>query len=257
MSSNAQKGKTSAADSTADGTTRAISSRSEIASSASSLFQSLLRPAASEASRTVQTAQQSKGQSSTPTGGESSQYYWEDASSASRPYAQPFRHLPGGQNAMEFRSTSITSMKSINGDFQRFSTELSQTNSATLYSEMTEPFQNSPLQEDIIQLLSSSTLTEAIWEPVPPSCIEENASEEVLRPGLHAWLTEFIAVEDIVEFLSREGTIYTEEVWGNMLGLLQEAQKEVAESKGKGKGPSHGNAVGRLKMIQGQLRSKL
>ena len=278
MSSNIQKGKAPApleADPVADRalTTDVISGRSEIntsgnsgncdriASSASSLLQSFLRPTASEARSTIQTAQQSKGQTPITMGGESSQYCWEDASSASRPHTQPFRDidLPDEKNSMEFRSIPVTFTASTNEEFQNFSNELSQINSSTTYSEMTELLQNPWAQEDILQLLSSSTLTEAIWEPVSSPYLKGNAPTEAFRPDLQGLgFKEFLISEDIVEFLSREGTVYTEEVWGNMLELIQEAQKEVAESKGKGKEQSHdGNAVRRLKVIQGQLRSKL
>jgi len=274
MSSNTQKGKAPApleADLAADRaplTTGVISGGSEtstsessggsgsfdrIASSASSLFQSLLRPTASEASSTVQTAQQSKGQASITT---SSQFYWEDGSSASRPHAQSFRDL---SDSMEFRSISVTSTTSTNGEFQKFSNEFPHINPATTYSGMVDPLQNPQPQEDILQLLSSSALTKAIWEPVPSSYLEENVLAEAFRPNLQdTRCRDFLASEDIVGFLSREGTVYTEEVWGNMLGLLQEARKEVAESNGKGEGRSeNGNAIERLKMVQGQLRSKL
>ncbi|KAF8426253.1 hypothetical protein EV426DRAFT_704203 [Tirmania nivea] len=277
MSSNIQKGKAPAsleADSVANTvplTAGVTSNRTEtstsensggsgnfdrIASSASSLFQSLLRPTASEASSTVQIAQQSKGQHSITTGSEISQYYWEDAPSASRPHVQSFRDPP---DSMEFRSISVTATTSTNGEFQKFSNELLHINSATTFNGMTEPLQNPQLQEDILQLLSSPTLTEAIWEPVPSSYLEENVPAESFRPNLQdARCRAFLASEDIVEFLSQEGTVYTEEVWGNMLGLLQEARKEVAEPKGKrGEQSQNGNAIERLKMIQGQLKSKL
>ncbi|KAF8455692.1 hypothetical protein BGX38DRAFT_1266972 [Terfezia claveryi] len=250
----------------APSTTGVISGRSEtensggcssfdrIASSAALLSQALLRPTASEASSTVQSTHQSKDQNSITTGRERSQYYWEDASSASRPHVQSFRGL---SDSMEFRSISITSTTSSNGEFQNFSNELPHISSGTTFSAMTEPLQNPQPREDILQLLSSSTLTEAIWEPIPFPYPEENVPAEAFKPNLQdAQCSEFLASEDIVEFLSREGTVYTEEVWGNMLGLLQEARKEVAKCKGKGEGRSqNGNAIDRLKMIQGQLRS--
>ncbi|RPB24722.1 hypothetical protein L211DRAFT_144391 [Terfezia boudieri ATCC MYA-4762] len=232
------------------------SSFDRIASSASSLSQALLRPTASEASSTVQASQQSKDQASLTTGRDSSRYYWEDASSASRRHVQSFRGL---SDSMEFRSISVTSTASTNGEFQNFSNEFPHISSGTIFSEVTDPLHNPQPREDILQLLSSSTLTEAIWEPIPFSYLEENVPAEAFRPNLQdAQCSEFLASEDIVEFLSREGTVYTEEVWGNMLGLLQEARKEVERSKGKREGRSqNGNAIDKLKMVQGHLRSKL
>lgn len=274
MSSNTQKGKAPAplkADSVAGRTPGVISGKSEtstnessggsgnfdrIGSSASSLLQPFLRATASETSSTVQAAQQSKGQTSITAGRESSQYYWEDASSASRLHVQSFRDLP---NSIEFGSISVTSMTSTNEEFQKFSNELPHISPGTSYNGMTAPLQNPQPQEDILQLLSSPILTEAIWEPVPSAYYRENVPAEAFKPNLQdARCRDFLASEDIVGLLSWEDTVYTEEVWGNMLGLLQEARKEVAGSNGKGKGRSeNGNAIERLKMVQGQLRSKL
>lgn len=230
-----------------------------IASSASSLLQSFLQPTANEVSSAVNTSQSSKAQAST-TPGTGSFSTWTEASGPSQRHFHPSTELSTEKNITGFRTaSSFTPTESIDYEFQSFSAERPPLSSAAAPREIRNAQSH---QEDIIQLLSSSTLTEAIWEESPSMYnTEMHATQNFdrYRPNLqNAQVSEFLETDDIVEFLSREGTIYTEEVWGNMLGLLQKAREEIQDSEKKEKEQNErNNSLERLKMIRNQLKSKL
>ena len=109
--------------------------------------------------------------------------------------------------------------------------------------------------------LLSGPLTEAVWAPDVP----ESSTITPVQPSMvrnNPFLNDFIESEDIVEFLSRKDVVYTEEVWGDMLGLLNQAQQETSTQSKETSTQSKENnradsALERLRMLQRQLKSKL
>ena len=69
----------------------------------------------------------------------------------------------------------------------------------------------------------------------------------------HAEVVAFAECDDPVAFLTTrpEWSLYSDSVWGGLLELLEDAKKEVEEAKVEGK------AVERLRVVWGQLKSKL
>lgn len=228
-----------------------------ISSSATSLAQSFLQPTVGESSYLVRTAQTSKNQAFTT----SAPGNYQNIPGPSQEHAQPTSHnVSNGQGFMGFRSSSATHTTSIvDEEFHRFGSGVSVLDHETALGPTISTSQDPSHQENILQLLSSPGLTDLVWQTEPSPYPEEHEPVEAIVPDLQAsQVVEFLATEDIVEFLSREGTIYTEEVWGNMLGVLQEARKEIAETKDiNEKQYPIGKAIERLKMIQRQLKSKL
>lgn len=74
----------------------------------------------------------------------------------------------------------------------------------------------------------------------------------------HPAVAEFVECDDPVAFLQGSGwSSYTEEVWGNLLDVMQSASKEVEKGR-KGKGTlGDDTAVGELRATWGRLRSRL
>lgn len=247
----------------------------KFAASASSLLNSFIQPTASEASSLLQGEDQSpKGQAfrSSTIGGS---LYWAEGTRLS---GQSVYSVIGddtigdnaigdnaiGDNAIRETSTGpkkqqTITVSSIDRDFQSFVGGISSFFSG---AQKNEDITTIPLAQshpgDIIQMLSSPLLAAEIWDPglgYPAF----QTSPPTVRPGLHTQADEFLSTGDVVEFLSREDAIYTEEVWGDM---THEAQKEVADFRGKGKGKgkiqdSTNDALAKLQMHRSPVRSKL
>lgn len=241
-----------------------------IATSASTLLNSLLRPSPGEATSALHTNQSTKQAQASSSRAHGASHWEEEGSSATG--------VVGGaasaQSHEVFRTESNAPTSTINAEYQEFTKE---TATSEMYYgvgmsglEFTRPPQEetvtsemyngvgmfgsefkTPLQEDILQLLSMTSLTDAVWAPEP---YQDSVESTQFSPNMQStYVVEALECEDIVEFLARDDTAYTEEVWGNMLGIIKAAREEV---KGKGKEQNH-RAVERLQKILGQLKSKL
>lgn len=97
--------------------------------------------------------------------------------------------------------------------------------------------------------------------PPVPNPVEEQQLPDLNHPDVR----EFVRCDDIVEFLSMrpgESWGYSEEVWGDAVGLVRGAVEEMKDMElerelGLETEPVVPRAVERLKLLQGHLRSKL
>lgn len=111
---------------------------------------------------------------------------------------------------------------------------------------------------DVLALLDQPGSIESIWEAEEEAELirrnQEDGPEQRPLPNLnHPLIQKFIECEDIAEFLEMapsEDWGYSEEVWGDYVGLVREAKKEVEE-----KSTTNREAVERLRMVWGHLRS--
>ncbi|RPA85800.1 hypothetical protein BJ508DRAFT_411767 [Ascobolus immersus RN42] len=142
----------------------------------------------------------------------------------------------------------------------------------THYQEAHQTPATRPDGADVLDLLVSSedptaTTTQDevnaddLKEPVPNPLPEQQELPDLNHPDIAA----FIRCDDIVEFLSMrpaEDWGYSEEVWGDAVGLVREAREEVKEIElerdlGMETHQEEMKALARLRMLQGHLRSKL
>lgn len=249
------KGKALAAD-TGD---RNLSNIEKITTSASTLLQSLLQPTPVEAS-TVQAATSSKLHAASASVSSHAHHpVWAESSRVANRILHPSDDPANEQQNIDFRNPVGPAPASTEREYQYFSERASYPASTAFRGGLALDQQPLPPQEDILDLLSSSNLTEEVWRPEPSSSPTTfNSRQHHQLDPYNTHITELLAAEDIVEFLSRDGTVYTDEVWGDMLGLVQEARNEVTSTKSKAKDQSgNGTAVDRLKTILGQLKSKL
>lgn len=232
------------------------SSPNQFAASAASLLNSLIQPTASE----ICSLLQDEGQSSKSQAFRSSSPLAEDTR-----LSRQSAYSAIGETSIGFNEPRATPVSTVNRDFQRFFGDTSPPILGTQSSEdmQTVPPTVPPAQshpEDIIQILSSSSLTADIWDTGPGDSASQTSLLTIKQNLQNAQVVEFLSTSDVVEFLSREDAIYTEEVWGDMAQVLHEAQKEVADFRNKGKGKKQdtkSDALARLQMLRSQLRSKL
>lgn len=110
---------------------------------------------------------------------------------------------------------------------------------------------------NVLDILSDREAMSSIWDEVPP---QEPVPLRELPNLEHPAVVEFLACEDIVEFLSLPTLAdwgYSEEIWGDYVGLIREAKEEVQQEnvlveKSKAERES---AVERLRQVWGHLRS--
>lgn len=232
-----------------------------ISNSAASLYNSIaynLHP--EEINRGLSQTNPSKAQTFVPG---SSRISYPDVSPSLRTYDE------AGASDSRGGFRTFKDASSIDNEFQTFSenstsavhsSNILASNAASNY--FFRGAQQPTPQEDILAVLSSPEATSAIWAPDPITI-----SEQSNLPALtyqqptghhHSYVADFLASEDIVEYLSRGDTAYTEEVWGDLLPLMREAREEVAASQGKGKEESReSTAIQRLRMVRDQMKSKL
>ncbi|KAI5808180.1 hypothetical protein DFH27DRAFT_298531 [Peziza echinospora] len=253
-SRNQSSSNVAAAPSSGSGSSSAIDG---ITSSASSLLRSFLQPSPGEVASASRGINPSKGQqqqsipsSSSYSGSQA--YYQEDTVAGRAPQnfaASDKAQLDG------FRTATESETYTGNAEFQDFTfTASSMMPNPELGLALRQP-DAPPPPEDIMSVLSGS-LTQDVWQLEPlqdPVPLAPSGRPNTYNP----YFESFLMCDDIVEFLSRGESLYTEEVWGDMLGMVQEARQEIEDSKGKGKEDARDSALERLRMIHGQLKSKL
>ncbi|KAF8467789.1 hypothetical protein BDZ91DRAFT_723068 [Kalaharituber pfeilii] len=238
-----------------------------IAESSSRLLNSLLQPAPSEVGSAINTTLSPKGQSSSSAAaGSANSHYWTEVHgsmhstwSQEHPYSPMFRTHAGSSVEEEYQAFGEGQTSNMHVAVAPFAQQENEREFTAGWSSghATTLAQPQP-QENILDILSSPSLTEEIWKPKDRETTINNISGSVHVPNVHsAQIAEFLAMDDIVQFLSRDDTVYTEEVWGNMLGLLHVAQKEVKDSSGKSEEERENSAVERLKSVRNHLRSRL
>jgi hypothetical protein len=171
---------------------------------------------------------------------------WSEATS-SRP---DDRSTPGTQ----FRTrTSLPCSLATEGDFTKFSAS----NTVDIVS-VSEPISHGQSSGSFASHSDGSAVASLLSRPLATSEIysEEMLQSENTANTSHPAVVAFAECEDPVEFLrsNPEWSKYTDSVWGNLLELMQDAQKEADKGKAK---EDYRPSVEKLKLAWEQLRSKL
>jgi len=221
-----------------------------IAISTSGLLSSVARPGPAATTSGLDAAAPSSASKSSQEGTRSSlaadSSSWSEATS-SRPADRP---TPGTQ----FRTrASLPCSLATESDF----TEFSASDTVDLVS-VSEPASHGQPSSSFADHSDGAAVANLLSRPLATS---EIYSEEILQlentaNTSHPAVAAFAECEDPVEFLrsNPEWSKYTDSVWGDLLELMRDAQKEADKGKAK---EGYGQSVGELKLAWEQLRSKL
>ncbi|KAL7276371.1 hypothetical protein RUND412_000638 [Rhizina undulata] len=224
---------------------------SSLANSATTLLRSISTPTPSVATDYLNSSSSSAKGGSREQSSTSSSSTWAESS-----ITGPSTSTSSASAELSFRSQQLPSSSTAESEFSTFGQSVPILEEAVLSSGVTTTWNNGShtyhSQEPDGQAVFNLLLTPLADEiyALPPELPRIDITQPIVR--------SFVACDDPVEFLSN--TIeYTEEVWGDLIGLVREAREEIAQNDGKGKGKEgtndKGPAVERLRQIWGHLRT--